>query len=359
MTDLPAYWKRPPASATADLYKKVRDIDFGRTIKRTHLYRRPEAADGSRQAALLEAIQQDELNVAAVMQFCGECDFNFKCTVCKADEEICSGLDEYNLRNLFDPINSTKDLQTLRSMAENVYRELQKCPDMLNKIERITQEQSGSKWWMTFRGGRITASLLKEVGHTTIAKPSLSLVRRICYPENDQFSTPSTRYGKKHEDHAISELFRAVADLHDNITMEKCGLVISNKEPCLGASPDAIFRCNCHGKIAIEVKCPYSARDFEDMISVLTEMKDPYIIKNSNNGEVMLNTNHKYFLQVLTQIHISEANFGYFCVWSPTRLLIFEVQRDEQYWNVYKDRAICFFTNVILPELMAKCYTKN
>lgn len=80
MTDLPAYWKRPPASVTKDLYKKVRDIDFGRTIKRTYPYRRPEAADGTRQVALLKAIQNDDLNVTAVMQFCGEPNLNFKCT---------------------------------------------------------------------------------------------------------------------------------------------------------------------------------------------------------------------------------------------------------------------------------------
>lgn len=80
MTDWPAYLMRPPAFVSKDLYKKVRDIYFGRTIKRTYPYRRPEAADGTRQVALLKAIQNDDLNVTAVMQFCGEPNLNFKCT---------------------------------------------------------------------------------------------------------------------------------------------------------------------------------------------------------------------------------------------------------------------------------------
>lgn len=203
-----------------------------------------------------------------------------------ADEEITRDLDGYNLRNLFDPVHSTKDLQAIRSIAQNAYYELKKCPDMLRKIDLITQEQSDSKWWMTFRGGRITASVLKDVGHTTISKPALSLVRRICYPDSVEFSTPATRYGKKYEERAISELFQAVADQHVNITKEKCGLIISAKEPCLGASPDAIFRCDCHGKIVVEVKCPYSARESDDVVNALMELNDPYIIKNSN-GEVV------------------------------------------------------------------------
>lgn len=358
MTDLPAYWKKPPTSITTDLYKKVRDIDFGRKVKRTYPYRCPDASDGTRQAALLETIQNDGLNVAAMTQFCGEAGFGFECLACSKDGEIRLYLEEYNLRLLYNPQNSTCNLQQLRDMAQNVYDSMKRDPEKLNKIEAITQKQSDSKWWLTFRTGRITASIWKEVCSTSISKPSITILRRICYPDAVKFSSPSIRYGNKYEEVAVNALFRAVADLHGDITQEKSGLVISNEEPCLGASPDAIFRCSCHGTIVVEVKCPYSARDCDDIISVLTKLSDPYIIENCN-GQIILNTNHKYFFQALMQVHICNASFGYFYIWSPKRSLVFEIKRNDQYWNFYKEKAICFFKNVVLPELMSHVYTRN
>ncbi|XP_062541385.1 uncharacterized protein LOC134209411 [Armigeres subalbatus] len=357
VTDLPAYWKTPPTSITTDLYKKVRDIDFGRKIRRIHPCRRSDSSSGTRQVALLEAIQKDNLNVAAVMQFCGEADFNFKCSTCAENDRIAEGLESYNLRSLFQQLYSSENLPNLRRIADDVYRNLRRDPEKLKAIESVTQEQSHCKWWLFFRSGRITASILKEVCHTSILKPSITLIRKICYPEIVEFSTPATRYGKKHEDEAVNELYYAVSELHNNLTIEKCGLIISNEEPCLGATPDAIFRCTCHGTIVIEVKCPYTARNCED-ISILTQLKDPYVIKSSG-GEILLNTKHKYFLQSLMQVHICNANFGYFCVWSPKQKYIFEVKRNEELWNFHKAKATRFFKQVILPELMSKCYTRT
>nr|XP_029720701.1 uncharacterized protein LOC115262437 [Aedes albopictus] len=34
VTDLPAYWNKPPANVQSNLYKKIKDISFGRKIKR-------------------------------------------------------------------------------------------------------------------------------------------------------------------------------------------------------------------------------------------------------------------------------------------------------------------------------------
>lgn len=52
----------------------MRDIDFGRTIKRTHPHRRPEAVDGTDTHKIepLKAIQDDHFSVAAMMQSCEE-----------------------------------------------------------------------------------------------------------------------------------------------------------------------------------------------------------------------------------------------------------------------------------------------
>ncbi|XP_053686365.1 uncharacterized protein LOC128735912 [Sabethes cyaneus] len=287
VTDLPAYWKKPPASITADLYKKVQDINFGRKIQRTYPSRISDAADGQRQVALLKRVMNDGLNVAATTLFCGEANLKHACTACLQDQQIQSDLKSYNLQLLYVVENISKNLKQLREAALAIYAAMKRDSAKLNAINAITKKQKDSKWWFTFRSGRIAASVLKEICHTTITKPSVSLLRRVCYPEVTQFSTKSTRYGQKYEETAVNELFASVSDLHINMTKENSGLVICGEEPCLGASPDAIFHCTCHGVITVEVKCPFSARDSDDMVHVLTQLSDPYIAKDSNTPVTM------------------------------------------------------------------------
>lgn len=60
-------------------------------------------------------------------------------------------------------------------------------------IERLTTEQSKSKFWQTWRAGRITASKAFEVAKTNLTNPASSLVKAICYPEAYTFSTEAAR----------------------------------------------------------------------------------------------------------------------------------------------------------------------
>ena len=40
---------------------------------------------------------------------------------------------------------------------------------------------------------------------------------------------------------------------HDNSKLASCGFMINMKYPFLGASPDDIVYCSCHGKYLLEV----------------------------------------------------------------------------------------------------------
>lgn len=70
---------------------------------------------------------------------------------------------------------------------------------------------------------------------------------------------------------------RIIVDVHVNVSKQQSGLIISEDDPHLAASPDAIFKCDCHGLITVEVKCPYCARQDEDIINALMSLKDPFI----------------------------------------------------------------------------------
>ena len=39
--------------------------------------------------------------------------------------------------------------------------------------------------------------------------------------------------------------------------MTDSGLVINCQWPYMGASPDGIIKCKCHGKGVLEIKCPF------------------------------------------------------------------------------------------------------
>ena len=50
-------------------------------------------------------------------------------------------------------------------------------------LEQATQLQSKCKLWSIHRAGRITASNFKSAVRTDPCNPSLSLVKRLCYPQ--------------------------------------------------------------------------------------------------------------------------------------------------------------------------------
>lgn len=73
-----------------------------------------------------------------------------------------------------------------------------------------------------------------------------------------------------------------MVNAHDNFDLQKCGLYLNNKYPRFGVSPDGISSCDCHGKIVLEIKCPYSGRS--GSIENVLALKDPYIKKTTDEN---------------------------------------------------------------------------
>ena len=60
------------------------------------------------------------------------------------------------------------------------------------KIEVATRKQSENKNCYKQRAGRITASKFKMVCNTNKERPSLTLIKTLCYPTKMLFSTKAT-----------------------------------------------------------------------------------------------------------------------------------------------------------------------
>ncbi|XP_027140364.1 uncharacterized protein LOC113746909 isoform X3 [Larimichthys crocea] len=132
-------------------------------------------------------------------------------------------------------------------------------------IERATRGQSSSKTWFRQRAGRITASNRRRVLHTNAEKPAKALIKAICYPEAHRFSTAATTYlqghqwfsecyGNKHEGQARRAYERMMTQEHEGFSCMDSGLWVNPKWPYMGASPDGMVACNCHGNGICEIK---------------------------------------------------------------------------------------------------------
>ena len=97
--------------------------------------------------------------------------------------------------------------------------------------------------------------------------------------------------------------------------------MINPEHPHLGASPDAISYCSCHGTGCVEIKCPYKAQD-----STITEAVG--FLEKTANGCLQLDRKHLYYAQVKLQLSSTKLDFVDFVVWTPSDIFIERIDRD-------------------------------
>ena len=69
--------------------------------------------------------------------------------------------------------------------------------EQLINIEKATCLQANCNKWYHVRTGRVTASFVGGFCHSAIEKPSICLIKQICYPKN--FYSAATKWGCKNE----------------------------------------------------------------------------------------------------------------------------------------------------------------
>lgn len=134
---------------------------------------------------------------------------------------------------------------------------------------------------------------------------------------------------------------------HVNFTLQECGFFVSQKVPYVGASPDSVSQCSCCGRGIFETKCPYSLRDGSTIQSL------------SYMNEGKLNMNHDYFYQIQAEMLCANVMHGDFCVWTPHEMHVERIYLDEKFCETMLGKAEVFFYEAIVPELLAKYFTRN
>ena len=146
------------------------------------------------------------------------------------------------LTDLLDPACINEQFSVVEEKCKIV--EIKVTSDQAITVEKETRVQSNCKAWFRFRSGRVTASRIKSACRTNLEKPSVSLIKAVCYPEATRFSNAAPTWGIKNEAVAREAYLLTMKEKHKNFELTLCGLVIHPDYPCLGASPDGLVFCH-------------------------------------------------------------------------------------------------------------------
>jgi hypothetical protein len=115
-------------------------------------------------------------------------------------------------------------------------------------IYDCTKAQSSSMTWFEQRIGRVSSSVVHRVLHTSIEKPSTSLLMQICNPSTAPINTPPILWGRQQEQVTLKEYSQIVSPEHQNFSITTTGFLIDQEHPFICVSADSISTCECHGK---------------------------------------------------------------------------------------------------------------
>ena len=227
--------------------------------------------------------------------------------------------------------------------------------DDIDEIEKLTVNQSKDDLWYKARRGRVTASRCHEVmtHMETLAKDSSqncdNLLKRILYPSD--ICTAAMQIGRRWEDKAFIK-YKSIMEKerHINLSVKKCGLIVGTNM-YIGASPDGLVSCDCHGKGVLEIKCAskFWTRDPNDIKEELAYIR---------HGE--MNKNHKYHSQVQFQMGITNRQWGDLvvytskCVEDETNPLILRVDYDKTLYDRLVNACRTFWFNYMLVEMLSE-----
>ena len=188
-------------------------------------------------------------------------------------------------------------------------RHVQVSPQVASDICMKTTSQSSSASWKRFREIRITSSRAHSIWRGR--KKETRYSHFVSTPSGN---IPALKYGRDMEDIARRK--------YEEITGKSVfvpGLVIKPEKSWLGASPDGAF-INDDGNLKlVEIKCPYSAKE-SDNIDV------PFLDK-----EDQLKKTHQYYTQVQLAMYCCNASACDFFVFSPKDYKLLTVPFDHDF----------------------------
>ena len=335
VTQEAAYWKLPSVKKQIE-YAPIKDIDF---ISSRHLKKELDnsidtvssteksSQKSSKNNAVYHASRE---NFAKFLSELADAKPLFlsvhPCYVDAYTPEITRTKYPVILTTLYDPDAEKLSYSELVKVCRNISSTLTVTEKQRTIVEIETRCQASSKLWFSLRAGRITASKLKAATATNYIKPSVSLVKAICYPHEMKFSTPATRWGIDHEQTARHKYYKLQSAKHTCLSVNECGLFLSTDNPFLLATPDGFVSCLCEGCVSRYLEIPYNLR-----FGTLENPPRGLFFEICMKMGMQLKRNHQYYFQVQAQMALTSTTSCDFFVWKTADTFLERIAFDKEF----------------------------
>ena len=273
-------------------------------------------------------------------------------TASETDEEVPLPI---VLTAVYRPQHENLAMRELRNLGQEVYEHVIVADDASSytKVEQLTREQSHTQTWDLFRAGRITASKVHDILTRRNTTDPKNLTSRVL-GYGGHFTTPATQWGLDTEAEALAVYETTMLPYHPEVSVKRTGLLLSQVYPYLGASPDGVRNCGCHGDILVEVKCPFALKGQDPMVKF---GDSNFCIDISGN----LKTTHRYYSQIQLQLELAQMSTCDLVIYTgvPDKLYVTSVAKDEDFCERMITKSTQFFFNHVLPELLSRSIERS
>ncbi|CAB3990489.1 RNA-directed DNA polymerase from mobile element jockey [Paramuricea clavata] len=176
-----------------------------------------------------------------------------------------------------------------------------------------------------------------------------TLIKKLCFSDKEYAATKScTKLQLSNGGNAEKKKHYALeATKHIDFKLEKSGLYLDKNRAYIGASPDGIMYCKCHGKAVIEIKCPFSIKD-----SKIADGYGKCDFLTLEDDSIVLKTSHKYYTQINSQIALSNSTCGYFVVWTSQDILVQNIEFNKNHWEAVSTNLEIFFKSYVAERIL-------
>lgn len=316
-------------------------------------------ADDSKLMRFLRNIQKDNPNLLVMSLYSSEFNQPFiDRTPVTAPVKL-----PMSLRKLFMKDFVTSDPTALQDHCSEMVSFIKETTaEQIKYLEECTRSQALTPIWHEQRAGRITASVVKDVMRNNLTTSTiLKITRYNC----KQINAPALLWGREHEKTALLDYQSVLlgnnpscstslqpTTLHKSAMIIPTGLFLSKERPYVGASPDAMMLCECCKSFTlVEVKCPYTLRDFGISPS---PRKEAFCLTQTGPSMFELIQTHPYYAQVQLQLYTANCSACDFVVWTPKDMVITRIERNEPFIENMVLQCDSKFQHDILPELVTR-----
>lgn len=257
------------------------------------------------------------------------------------------------LTGLYEEVNKSLSPEELLSKSESVFNFYRCTETQIRNLFLVTRSQTVSSLWYEHRKGRITASKAHEVltlRPTTC--PDKLVARIIGYKSYDLSKKEAIKWGLDNESLVRDAYSQNASQQHLNFSCQLSGLLISQSNHFLGASPDGLVECDCCGEGVLEIKCPHKHKD--STIIEASQTDKEFCL----NSELHLKKTHKYYTQVQFQMFVTNRGYCDFvlmtCPNSEYQIVNVRVAKDQEFIDHLVNKCTSLTKEILIPELLTR-----